>query len=200
MAFPFVGRVWGGATAIRRQDFENWGVKEVWAKTAVDDMTLQKIINEKKQQTLFMLDCITEAYADIASVKHALQWYKRQLFYLKYYQTPVWLAFGFLLVFIAVNTLALLPLALSALLTGMPVLIQACLLAGGLTILVIFSGILTKARNSDRFGLPFWGLLSPLLYSLTGISFILTLFTNKMYWGGIMYTLGKKGKILKIER
>ena len=68
MNCTFIQSIWGGGTAIRREVFEKMGVREFWAKTAVDDMTLQHLIQKQRRKAVFVPYCVKETDNTIKTI------------------------------------------------------------------------------------------------------------------------------------
>ena len=196
----FVNAVWGGATAIRREDFEKMGVRECWAKTVVDDMTLQRMIQRQRRRAVFVPTCVKETPHAIDTVRGALVWFTRQMLYVKYYLRPSWLALLALFAYAAANLLALPILATFALLVpGKKVALFVGMKAAFALALMLCCRLLKRPTDDHHRGLS-WGLLSPVYIVLMAWASLLTLFTNVMRWRGIAYHLHRDGTVKKIVR
>ena len=196
----FVNAVWGGATAIRREDFEKMGVRECWAKTVVDDMTLQRMIQRQRRSAVFVPTCVKETPHAIDTVRGALVWFTRQMLYVKYYLRPSWLALLALFTYAAANILALPILATFALLVPCK---KAALFVGMKTAFVLLMMLccrLLKRPTDDHHSGLSWGLLSPVYIVLTAWAAMLSMFTGVMRWRGIAYHLNRDGTVKKIVR
>ncbi len=196
----FAKSVWGGATAIRREDFEKMGVREYWLKTVVDDMTLLQMIFQQKRKTIFVPTCVKETYGTITTIGGAVRWFQRQALYLKYYLRPIWFSLLALLAYAAANILCLPLLATCALLFPSK---KIMLFAGAKTAFVLLLMLccrLLKRSADDQHSGWSWFLFSPLYLVLSAWAVMLGAFTRVMRWRGIAYHLTFDGTVKKVVR
>jgi ceramide glucosyltransferase len=200
MNCAFIPSVWGGAIAIRRQDFEKLGIREYWAKTVVDDMTLQHILQKNRKKAVFVPACVKETNNTIQSVQEAIFWFKRQVLYVKFYLRPYW--FLTLILFCGC----------SANIIGFPVFLLYLLIDPGdeAVLLTATTGIFNvlamlyclglKRPGNDNHSKLSWFLLSPVYLVLTGYACLLGICTNMLSWKGIDYDLDSQGYVKRIIR
>lgn len=201
MNCPFIQSMWGGATAIRRDIFEKMGVREYWAKTAVDDMSLQHLIQKQRRKAVFVPSCVKETNNNpIRTVSGSIQWFKRQTLYVKFYLRPLWLLMLVLFLYPAGKII------------GFPVLLGytiwvpgkkavAYTLSTGMFIggLLLYSLMLKRPARDNNSTLS-WLLFSPVYIVLTCYAILLTIGTKMLRWRGIAYQLSYHGYVKKIIR
>jgi ceramide glucosyltransferase len=200
MNCTFIQSIWGGATAIRREIFEKMGVREYWARTAVDDMSLQHLIQKQRRKAVFVPSCVKETDNTIKTVSGSIEWFKRQTLYVKFHLRPLWLLMLVLFLYPAVKII------------GFPVLLgytvfvpgkkaMAYTLSTGMFIggLMLYSLMLKRPARDNHSTLS-WFLLSPVYMVLTCYAILLTVGTNMLKWRGIAYQLDYRGYVKKIIR
>ncbi len=197
---PFITATWGGATAIRRQDFESLGVGSFWQKTVVDDMALARLLRDHKRKAVFVPTCVKDMDSTIATVKGAVLWFKRQALYLKFYLRPYWLITIALLVSCSLNLLGFpILLACSMIWPGQHVALAA-FTTGSFVLLFMACSLATKRPADDRHDRLSWVLFSPLYVMLACVAYLLGIGTRVLRWRGIAYRLDRRGYVREIVR
>jgi cellulose synthase/poly-beta-1,6-N-acetylglucosamine synthase-like glycosyltransferase len=196
----FFQAVWGGATAIRRENFEKMGVPEYWAKTVVDDMTLVRILQKQRKKSVFVPTCIKETDNTITTIKGAILWFKRQVLYVKFYLRPYWLLAISILLCCSLNIVSFPFLFIYSLLYPGKKIFLFTAIKGIFTTLTMVYCLLLKRSADDHHSKLSWFLLSPLYLVLTGYACLLGVFTKVLRWRGISYHLDYHGYVKKIIR
>ncbi len=191
--------IWGGATAIRRVDFDALGVAARWAETNVDDISLSQIIRQRRKKCVVVPTSITCADNPTRSIGETVNWLTRQVLYLKSYHRKIWLTY-YPVVFTAGLIYACLPLAIAGDL-GTPVSFWEW---GGGAGLILWIGEALGALLSASLGptqdLVQIMLLTPLLRLAHALSYVKTIGTMTITWSGVRYTFDKSGKVTLVER
>ncbi len=196
----FAKAVWGGATAIRREDFEKMGVREYWLKTVVDDMTLLRMLQQQKRKTIFVPTCVKETHGTITTLSGAVHWFERQTLYLKYYLRPLWFSLLALLAYAAANILCLPLLVTYAMLfPGKKIIIFTSAKTAFVLLLMLYCRLIKRPTNDEHSGWS-WFLFSPLYLVLSAWAVMLGAFTRVMRWRGIAYHLTFDGTVKKVVR
>ena len=117
--FPRIVMPWGGATAILRSAFRDFGVERVWRGTVLDDLPLGRHLLKSGIRVVSVPTAILNTDLAGQSLRDWETWLTRQLLYLKYCLPGAWLA-----------------AALGAWVLAAPVLLAAILTVGGLVGLV----------------------------------------------------------------
>ncbi|PIE35397.1 hypothetical protein CSA56_04250 [candidate division KSB3 bacterium] len=196
----WVNTVWGGATAIKRENFEKMGVREYWGKTVVDDMTLQQMIQKQRRKAVFVPDCVTETDYTIKDVKNAMLWFKRQTLYVKFYLRPFWLGMLALLLYAAIHIIGLpLLLAYTALYPSKKLVLFSGMKATFALLTMLFVPLLKRSTSDNSRALS-WFALSPIYLLLSTWASFLGLFTRVMGWKDISYRLDYHGTVKEIRR
>lgn len=196
----FAKAIWGGATAIRREDFEKMGVREYWLKTVVDDMTLLQMMFQQKRKTIFVPTCVKETHGTVATIGGAVRWFERQALYLKFYLRPLWISLLALLVYAAANILCLpLVVTYALLFPSKKILALAGAKTAFVLLLMLFCRLIKRPTNDQYSGWS-WFLFSPLYLVLSAWAVMLGTFTRVMRWRGIAYHLTFDGTVKKVVR
>ncbi len=197
----FTGSVglWGGSMAIRRKDFDEFGVAGRWAETVVDDSSLSQIIKKKKKKSILVPTCITHTNDLIEGVGDATRWFERQMMFLKLYQRSLWVV-AMPIILITFATLVWLPVAaLAALLTGA----SFFAIGGGASLFLVVGKFVSDLFYPALGAMPrlsFFMLLQPAALCVFQISCLRTAFTNTVVWSGITYHMSFTGKVTGLER
>jgi len=80
------GFAWGGSTAIRKEVFERNGIKDVWKRELVDDLTLTKILKERGYEIKF----VPQAIAESEEEKEIFKWMSKQFAWVRHYFPFLW--------------------------------------------------------------------------------------------------------------
>jgi len=185
--------------AIRKRDYERLGVKDVWLRTSVDDMSLSDILTDNNEKTFFAYDCITPTHDTIRSFREATRWFQRQVMYQKYHLQPEWYISIIVAVFLIYLNL-LLPYAVISQILG------GCFITdGGITwmthilMTVIFTFFFPAfGEKGKHFNFI---LASPISFISASIGTLATVFTNVIEWSGVRYTVRfRDGVVTKVER
>lgn len=197
----FIGGVglWGGSMAIRRKDFDELEVAKKWANAAVDDMSLSQIVMKNRKKAVVVPPCITHTDDLIGTVKATINWFERQIMYLKAYQRLLWLV-ALPVTLAGILLVMLLPFSLIASISenrsfwGM---------GGGAAIVFYIGELITVSLyvllgTMHRF--PKFLVLQPFLRITQGISYFKTFLTNTITWAGIKYNVNFHGEVVHIER
>ncbi|ERP31145.1 glycosyltransferase [Chitinivibrio alkaliphilus] len=188
------GGLWGGSTAISRQDYDELGVDDLWSHTGVDDLSLSQHIRRHKRKSVLAYSCLTETDKTIRSYTKSISWYIRQVQYLKFYQRRDW--YG--AIAMAVIHQASIILSVSTLLIAPHLFhgwagIVALLLTGGPMIVALPFFTLGKSGSPWFFiataPISFFSVTWALLYSCT---------SNTIRWSGYAYQMDSKGTVQKI--
>lgn len=200
MHCPCANATWGGGTAIRRADFEALGVADYWAKTAVDDMTMVRILLDAKRKTVFVPTCVKEMESNVPTVKGAVLWFKRQALYLKFYLKLYWLFTVGLLTVSSINLLGFPFLLVSAMIWPARILKLLATITGVFSLLMMICCQATKRRTDDHHGWLSWFFLSPVYLVLSCCAYLMGAWTKVLYWSDVSYHLDRDGCVQEIVR
>jgi ceramide glucosyltransferase len=200
MNCAFIPAIWGGAMALRRETFEKMGVRELWMRTSVDDMTLQQLIQKQRRKAIFVPTCVKETNNTIKTVRGALDWFTRQVLYTKFHLRPSWLAMVAIFVYPALNILAFPFLFAYSLVAPSQALIELTTTVGGFIGFVMLYCVFIKRPANDNNSTLSWFALSPVYMLLTCYAIVRTIFMRKLAWKGIAYHLDYHGYVKKIVR
>jgi cellulose synthase/poly-beta-1,6-N-acetylglucosamine synthase-like glycosyltransferase len=192
--------LWGGSMAIRRKDFEDLKVADVWSHTVVDDNSLSQILLVNARKAMVVPGCVTESDDLLPSISRGIAWFSRQIMFCKAHQRPLW-KFGVIPTVVATFSVMLwLPLSI---IISMSTGIGFLTLGGGASI-VFFAGELLTVLWYPLMGpMPrFYKFVAaqPLLRVTHIISPLKTVFATSLVWSGARYHLNKKGKVTQVER
>ncbi len=89
MASPEYAFAWGGAMAIRRENFQRARIIERWDKSADDDLALTTAVKELGLAIRFVPQCLVASNGD-GSFREIVEWTNRQLILTKVYYPKLW--------------------------------------------------------------------------------------------------------------
>ncbi|MFH0782141.1 MAG: glycosyltransferase [Pseudomonadota bacterium] len=195
---PYFSQPWGGALAIRKIDFEQQGIAELWGTTVVDDVTLAAHLQKKKIKVAIPTDADLQTVVDDCSWQAWESWLIRQWAYLKFLFPRLWLFAG--LATIAFSFLVFFSILIVA--TG----------AGGffprreVIVAIVFLTVMAVGASIFRLQHPapgslvFWlpALLAAMV--MAGWCHCRTWFSDSITWAGVTYTVAAGGKVVKIIR
>ncbi len=193
--------LWGGSMAMRRRDFDELGVAELWGSTVVDDISLSSRVAHSGRQAIMVPSCVTCTDDFLETVSGGVLWFERQIMFLKAYHRSLWMVGGGLLVFLGVVLTVWAPLA--ALLSISPR--YSFLAMGGAASLLFIGGETVTARllypmlgevhRRTRFAA-----LQPFMRTTQMLSYLRTVFTDVVTWAGVRYHIDRKGVVKRVER
>ena len=192
--------VWGGALAIRRNDFEGLKIDEYWSNKVVDDMSLQKLFRQKHLKSVFVPFCLSKAVRHTGGIIENMFWYKRQLLYLKFYLPDLWGATIFTFFHSAFNYILLVVLGIFCIMAPSRGLIPYFQVVFVFSCLSLAFCVMLKPKLSDNFNIIDWAIHVPLFIICCAFTSILTLFTNSIRWKNVTYKIDKNGAVAQIIR
>ncbi len=198
---------WGGATAIRRETFEQLGIIGNWKGTISDDFTLTRVLQKAKLPIHFVPRCLTPSLGD-CSFREFFEFTTRQLKITRVYASHLWkiVLFSsllFSLVFFGGLFLVLVRAAL-----GQPFLISLLLLVLIFLLGVAKSWVRLRAvsRLFPSYHKEFKASLLPhlLLWPVASLLFLwnalAAAFSRRIRWRGIVYQLNSPTEAVIISR
>lgn len=190
--------VWGGSFALRRTDYEQWGVAAVWGETISDDMGLMAILRARRLRTLLTPDVLLVTEDTLPTARAAIAWYARQLLNLKSFEPVTWLASGMATAAGALLVLWL-PVAAGAALAGGSFLAWG----GGAALLwwgVELTLVLLYARLGPTYHLGRMLACLPLLRPAQAAAFVASIGVHSLVWAGVRYRFDRRGRVVEITR
>ena len=199
LASPFLALVWGGAFGISRAAYTEMGIMELWSTTASDDVALSNRMAERHVRPFFVprgVSTSRETHHNLASM---MKWYNRQSLTGKLHEFPTWCQ-GLI-----VETLVCLAWAGSVVLlvveaaTGS--LEYHALAAPVVMVAIIASSLIVKLTYPKRRDIAFWqwAVLPLIGHFVIAASFWCSAFQSTMTWGSFTYTVGRDGKLVRID-
>jgi ceramide glucosyltransferase len=187
---------WGGATAIRRETFEQLGIKRRWEGAVSDDYALSRAIHAAGQRIKFVPSCLMASHAD-ASLGELLEFSTRQMISTRVYAPRLWalalmshLLFNFtfwggLVLLAASGFESRLSDTLGSLLLG---IFSLGAMTGWLRAVVASQLLAAHRRQLHKY---WWGyvLLGPLVSLLYLYNVLASAMTRRIIWRGIGYEL-----------
>lgn len=186
--------IWGGSIAIRFSDFKKLKIVEKWSHLAVDDTSLSKILRDNRHRTTTIPATICQSQKSIQNVSGSINWYVRQIMYLKLYRRQLYLTIFFFNFLVYTFVYFWLP---STAFTDQPTyyfFIPVIYIFGEMYTAYLYL-YFANPHSSFRFVM-----LAPLYKFFQYLSFARTFFSYTIYWGGITYTTDRQGRVNNIKR
>jgi ceramide glucosyltransferase len=187
--------LWGGSIAIREEDFQKFNVIKSWSNQAVDDTSMSSILKKNQSQTCFIPSNLCQAQSSIQKYSQTVNWYVRQISYLKFYRRELWLYLIFSTFLIYTFIYFWLPFTY---LVDQPyyyfIYIPFIYIFGEMYIAYLYLQ-LGPIKNPFKFVL-----LAPIYKFAQYVSFAKTLFARQIIWSGTTYQLDRHGKVSNIKR
>jgi cellulose synthase/poly-beta-1,6-N-acetylglucosamine synthase-like glycosyltransferase len=187
---------WGGGTAIRRTNFEQSGVMDLWRGSVSDDYSLTSALERIGRSIVFIPECLTLSYVE-ADFHGLMEFTNRQILITRVYAEKIWraaaathflycltLLFGSLLILGDVFTQR--PFFHIVTLTFLPILLSA--IRGALRLIGVMES-LPGARSQITGQAWIYVLLTVFIPFLYVANFVNSLSTRKMRWRGVTYEL-----------
>ncbi len=183
---------WGGATAIKKDTFEELGIRNRWNQTLSDDFVLANAVREANRKIFFVPQCLTPSYGD-CSFRELLEFTTRQMKITRVYSSTLWkLSFLSSTIFIAAfwGGILLLPFATSLHKVFVFAILQIIFAFGVAKADLRFrAGRLILAPHfpkNNRFWQDFLWIFTPFIFFLNNFS---ALFSRNIIWRGKAYEL-----------
>lgn len=196
-----VGRgLWGGAFALRREDFGPLEVARLWRDSISDDMTLAAALVSRHRRSHLVPELLIESNDVERDVGAAVGWYRRQILNVRLYDFPTWI--GFMIPgYVIASLLLVWPLVAWI---GASVGDASWWAWGGAAGGVYLAGEMVTAAMVTRcgpvrhrgwfvFGAPWWR-----VFQTWGA--LKSAGRRVVHWAGVNYELSSGGKVVRIGR
>jgi ceramide glucosyltransferase len=187
---------WGGGTAIRRTNFEQSRVMDLWRGSVSDDYSLTSALERIGRSIVFIPECLTLSYVE-TDFDGLMEFTNRQILITRVYAQKIWraaaathflycltLLFGSLLILGDVFTQR--PAFHIVTLTFLPILLSA--IRGALRLIGVTEA-LPSARSQITGQAWIYVLLTVFIPFLYVANFVNSLSTRRMRWRGVTYEL-----------
>ncbi|HEV3218914.1 MAG TPA: glycosyltransferase family 2 protein [Candidatus Acidoferrales bacterium] len=192
---------WGGATAIRRDVFEQVGVRTHWSGALSDDWAMTRALRYAGRRIEFVPECLVPTLRD-ADFRGLLEFTNRQIIITRVYSPKTW--FGGLLYHLLYCASFVLGLILIVqawiagelwLTTALILFLVALLVAlKGLVRWLAVNELLPAWRHKLQSYAWAWTFLAPLVPILYTWNFLVSLFKRRISWRGVRYRLISPGQ------
>jgi len=194
---PWLNQPWGGATAIKRQIFEDLQVGRLWSQNVVDDVSLAALLQEKGLRVGLAAGASLHTPWRGETLAGWRDWLLRQWLYLKFCLPGSWIAAGLLFYLLA----ALVVLAGLRLLAA-PLGFSLGPAWPGAVFLAALTGLAAALKTLHPQPVPLRTWL-PAFYAAIGMAVWCHLCTwrrREIHWRGISYRVGWKGRVVGIRK
>jgi cellulose synthase/poly-beta-1,6-N-acetylglucosamine synthase-like glycosyltransferase len=187
---------WGGGTAIRRANFEQSGVMDLWRGSVSDDYSLTSALERIGRSVVFIPECLTLSYVE-TDFHGLMEFTNRQILITRVYAEKIWrsaaathflycltLLLGSVLILSDVFTQR--PAFHIVTLTFLPILLSA--IRGAIRLIGVTEA-LPGARSQITGQAWIYVLLTVFIPFLYVANFVNSLSTRKLRWRGVTYEL-----------
>jgi len=183
--------------AIKKEVFDKYDVASLWACTVVDDISLTNILVKYRLKRIFVPHCIAVSSNVIESWDGNLEWFTRQLMFLKLYLRGMWCASLIVYSLITLTIAA----AFVCIIAGMikPEYADLAKISALLLLLLIATIGLNKFNYRDRQSYIYWVMLSLLGQYAGFLSLVRSASTWSLEWRRIVYKMAHDGKVISVK-
>lgn len=189
---------WGGATAIRRETFEDLNVTEAWARTVVDDLILGNVLEGRHISILLDARNLLKSPLRNQSVAGFLSYLDRQILFPKFTNPGIWVVtlvahinVTLAVLFSVITGLVLFPLGLAGPVIG---LASFAYLAS-----LLLTALLMRTLTPFPVSVGNWLVCFLPCIFLIAFIFLRSVFRNYIVWHGRKYRTGFEGVVLEIS-
>ncbi len=195
---PFISQPWGGATAVRLNDFKTMNVAKTWSTTIVDDVTLSNLLQLRGKKLIIPKNADTRTYINSKSFSSMINWLVRQIAYLKFIFPATWVFLGVALFLLSFGLYCSIATLLMNLFSPLPT--QGLFLSTLYLLLFILFSMSLRMYHPSPGAAAYWYTSCLLCPPLACWCHAKAWFTSKIYWENTTYTVTKRGIVVGIER
>lgn len=194
-AAPTLVQPWGGATAICRRTFEGHGIDSLWAQNFVDDLSMGTLLAKAGIRARAVSSACLLTPLSGVTLGGWHDWLRRQIFYLKYCQPPIWAGAG-----AAILLAAAPPAAGVALACGLFGKASPAYGVSGSIFLAAFCALGLKWRTLTPQKVPIWRWLPAFFAAglMAAACYVSTWRGNVLEWRSISYRVGRGGRVEEV--
>lgn len=188
---------WGGNMAVSKKAFEELGVRAVWERNVVDDVSLAAVLARKGKKARFVPGAQLCTPLENETLGNWCRWLTRQLLYLKFCLPGSWMIAGLLACLSAIlPTAALVRIAAASM--GMLPATEA--LPDALLLSLLVGTAFAWRTSHPSPGPPLrWLAASFATIFVAAFCHMKTLFARRILWRDILYTVSKGGCVEEIR-
>jgi len=198
---------WGGATAIRREVFDQAAVRTHWAGALSDDWALTRALRMAGRRIEFVPECLVPALRD-ADFSRLLEFTNRQIIITRVFAPKTWFAGAFAhWLYCSVLIIGFILIGQAWMegqlwLTTALILFIVMLLAAvkGLLRWLAANELLPAWRHKLESYAWAWTLLAPLVPVLYSVNFLVSIFRRRIAWRGVRYRILSAGQTQILSR
>ncbi|AWB09986.1 ceramide glucosyltransferase [Thermodesulfobium acidiphilum] len=190
---PFNRGIWGGAFAIKREDFEKIGGVKIWERSVCEDRDLTCAISKANLNVSFVPEAFLHSPED-ATLSSFLEYWRRRYLILKLWDKPLWISSGVIYFAFLVPYIVLL-------LDLVDPLYEANLVWTIASILIIIIGsiLILKFDFKEENQLVLRAFFLPIYFFVMLLAFCQGIFQNELQWRGVTYKFNKAGKLIVLR-
>jgi molybdenum cofactor biosynthesis enzyme MoaA len=190
--------MWGGSMALRRNDFERYGVDDKWSTAIVDDMSLTWIIRKHRLKRVFSPDCLVTSRETYPELGRVMKWLVRQTQYAAIY-LRAYTAFGLCLN--SALTLSMLMCPILMVLAFLGIISNGVAVLSVLMYLLTATGISLLGIFVRQKGITFrWFFYAPCFLVIGTFCGWIGYFSRRLSWADIFYRFNRSGEVLTVEQ
>lgn len=202
-----LNQAWGGSMAIRRNDFYNFGIKDLWQNSISDDLSVSYAVNKNKRRVGFSPACLVASYEEI-NLPGLIEFARRQFIITRIALPKVWLIglFSALYTF-AGSWVALFIAIFEYNIAGEwknPAIVSTVFFFGTIFRAIVRQSVIRKLLPENKDQLKLAGIFDVLTNPFSSIIMMLlifsTMFGRMIVWRGVKYRLTSANNVEVLKR
>jgi hypothetical protein len=200
--------IWGGSWAIRRDVFEEVGLRQAWDGTLSDDLVASRLMRRLKRMVRFEPSCVVASPLNV-SFWHAIAFIRRQYLVTRLYTFNLWLFSLLGATFMNTVWVGNLGVVAWCLLTGAHSAWIPAAVSAALYLVTVYRGWLRQSLAKTYF--PKWSRTSrlvqwvdvfgnPMVELAHWVGIVISALGNRIHWRGIRYDVLPGGQVLEVLR
>lgn len=175
------------------------GVTDLWSTTASDDIALSNRMAERHVRPCYVPRGVCTSLESHRDLRAMMKWYNRQCLTTKLHEFPFWLAGLAIETLVSIAWAGSVGLLIVEAVTGS--LDYHALAAPLIMFSIMACSVMAKLTYPQRRDVPLWQwVLLPLIgHFIVAASFWCSAFRSTMTWGAFNYTVGRDGKVVRID-
>jgi hypothetical protein len=196
---PILALLWGGDFGISRAAYDDMGIAELWRTSASDDIALSNRMAERRVRPVFVPRGVAVTRETHPNMAALLKWYDRQALAARLHEVFTWIGGVTVESLVCLSLVGSLALVIAEAAMGS---LDYRAVAAPLVFFAVMAGsTITKLTFAPRRDVAFWQwVLLPLVghFVIAG-SYWRAAFRNTMTWGSFTFTVGRDGKVSRID-
>lgn len=191
---------WGGAMAITRTAYQEYGIEALWQRTVVDDCSLAALALKKKLRVALCPDVVLDTPAQKHTMPVWRAWMDRQVLFLKFCIPLQWYVLGIFAVWMALTPVISCFMLLGGLSNILPFAAAWLVFAALAHVLILaFTVLGWRSLTPNAAPARAWLTAFALAIGMFARVYADSIRAKGILWHGVYYTVGKGGVVHNIQ-